>query len=502
MEDRMIRRLLLALCLALLPLSPAAASLSNKGEGVFDPHAAAREVASILHAKRIPGAQVVVLLPDGRDWTRNFGVRDLKSAEPMDGNTLVQVGSVTKILTASLIADLVARKKIDWNDRLRDVLPGVAMRPDIGAMTIDQLLTHTSRLPGNPPNRIDVDGVMQPYSRKELYAALIDPAVKLAPPGRTYSNWGYALLGYIVETKAGKPFEQVLRERILTPLAMNDSSVALSAADERRLATHYWPDDNPLIPRPRWVFGEIAGFGGMTSTASDIAKFLRYQISPEKFPNILDADAVLALRLPQTLSANGVSAGARGWNVVRTRDGTVFIEKDGEVDGQTAYIGFSPFHRVGVAVVANLGESGARDVALPLLRRAVEAARQRATIDREQALLLARNRHWADADAALSAIVAANPRDGLAWYQLGVARYQLFDLPGATTALTRAAGVPEHAAASRLLLAAIGAARGDCETALDLVEQVVKDPKFDRSELARPEFRILQGEQRWIAMTK
>lgn len=498
----MIQRILFAICVALLPMFPLSASASAPDSpAAFDPAAAAAEVEATLRAKNIPGAQVVVILPDGSEWAKSFGVRNLETSAPMTGDTLVQAGSVTKIITASLIADLVAQRKIDWNDRLRDVLPGVAMRPDIAAMTVDQLLTHTSRLPGNPPNRVDVDGVMQPYSRKDLYASLIDPATRLAAPGRTYSNWGYALLGHIVEVKAGKPFEAVMRERILTPLAMNNSKIILSAADERRLAGHYWPEDTPRIARPRWVFGDVAGFGGMTSTASDLAKFLRYQISPEQFPAVLDADAILTLRIPQTLNANGSSAGGRGWNIVRARDGTAVIEKDGELDGQTAYIGFSPLHRVGVTVVANLGESAAIDIARPLLRRATEAARATMKVDRQQALLLARNRNWGDADAALSAIVAANPQDELAWYQLGFVRYQLFDLAGSKAALERAVKAPQQAMAANLLLAAIAAATGDRAIALTLVEQLLKDPKFDRSELTRREFRELSSDPRWIAMT-
>src|SRR5690606_19162678 len=151
-------------------------------------------------------------------------------------------------------------------------------------------------LPGNPPNRVDIEGVMQPYSVAQLHASLSDPSFTLQAYGRNYSNWGFAILGHIVERAAGESFEDVLDARIFAPLGMRDSGIALTDNDERRLAVHYWPEDASPVPRPRWVFGEVAAFGGITSTASDLAKFLAYQIHPDRRPDILDAAEVLSLR--------------------------------------------------------------------------------------------------------------------------------------------------------------------------------------------------------------
>jgi CubicO group peptidase (beta-lactamase class C family) len=435
-------------------------------------------------------------MPDGAIWERSFGVRDLASLTPMAADTLIQVGSVTKIFTASLIADLAAEGTVKWSDSLAERLAGVTIRPDLAGITLDELLTHTARLPANPSNRVDVNGIMQPYSIAQLYASLADPAVKLVPPGRAYSNWGYALLGHVVEKASGGSFEDVLSERIFKPLGMANSKIALSAADERRLAVHYWPEDKPPVPRPRWVFGEVAGFGGITSTAGDLAKFLRYQIRPEGRADILDADGILSLRAVRTLGSNWQAGGARGWLVVRDPDGTITIEHSGEVDGHSSYMGFSPDNGVGVAVAANLGGSSAREIALPVLTRAVVQARQSQPVNREKAMVLARKRQWADAESALAKVIAAAPGDGQAWHQLGLARYELRDLPGAEAALLQAEKKADDPVSSLFMLAVIAASQGRIDTAFERLGRAVGGAGDDL-DLDRAELRLLRADARW-----
>lgn len=458
--------------------------------------ARAADVTAVMAERDIPGAQVAIVMPDGMIWERSFGLRDLASSSPMTTDTLIQVGSVTKIFTASLIADLVAKGSIKWSDSLAERLAGVAIRSDFGDITLDELATHTARLPPNPPNRVDIEGVMQPYSVAELYASLSDRDVRRVEPGRTYSNWGYALLGHVVEKAAGQRFESVLRERIFKPLGMSDSKIALSPADERRLAVHYWPDDKPRVPRPRWNFGDIAGFGGITSTAGDLAKFVRYQIRPDSRTDVLDAAGIQSLRAVRTLGSSWQAGGGRGWVIIRDLDGTTTLEHSGEVDGHSSYIGFSPDNHVGVAVAANLGGSSAREIALPLLARVVAQARQLQPMNREAALTLAKKRQWADAEVALVKVVAATPRDGEAWHLLGVARYELRDLPGAEAALLQAASRGASPASPMFMLAVIAAAQGRTDTAFKRLDRAFNGPTA-KLDLNRAELRILQSDARW-----
>jgi CubicO group peptidase (beta-lactamase class C family) len=476
-------------------LAAAAAATTNVAASARD-SAIVADVTAVMAERDIPGAQVAIVMPDGVIWERSFGLRDLASSAPMTADTLIQVGSVTKIFTVSLVADLVADGSIKWSDGLAERLPGIAIRSDFADITLDELATHTARLPPNPPNRVDVDGVMQPYSAAALYASLSNPDVRRGEPGRAYSNWGYALLGHVVERAAGQRFEDMLRERIFKPLGMTHSKIALSPADESRLAVHYWPEDKERVPRPRWNFGEIAGFGGITSTAGDLAKFLRYQIRPDSRTDVLDAAGIQSLRAVRTLGSAWQAGGGRGWLVIRDPDGTITLEHSGEVDGHSSYIGFSPENRVGVAVAANLGGSSAREIALPLLARMVTQVRQLQPMNRESAMVLAKKRQWADAEVALVKVIAAMPGDGEAWYQVGVARYELRDLPGAEAAFLQAATKGASPPSAMFMLAVIAAAQARIDTAFERLDRALHDPKA-KLDLNRAELRILQTDARW-----
>lgn len=341
----------------------------------FDAVAARTDVQAAMKRERIPGVQVVAIAKDGQIWRTVEGLADIERKRPMTDTTRLQIGSVTKAFTASLIADLVAAKKLAWTDTLGKILPDIRMQPDIAAISLADLVSHTSRLPKDPPNRVDVDGTWRPYTRTELYAALSDPSLKLVEQDWNYSNFGFAVLGHVVERATGKAYEQALRERIFEPLGMTSTSIALTPQQEATLAIHYWPEDTPLKARPRWKFGEIAGFGGITSTADDLAKFLAYHLNPRAFPNVLDPRATIGMRAARFMFPDWQVGFARPWIEHREKDGALVIEHGGEVDGHSAMIMFAPSLGVGVAVTANLGQDGAESVAKPVFARALAAAR-------------------------------------------------------------------------------------------------------------------------------
>ena len=369
----------LALSLALAGLAHASSAQPAAGASAlaarFDSAAARDEVRAIMGAKRIPGVQIVVLAVDGELWRAAEGLADIERKRPMTFDTRVQIGSVTKVFTASLVAALVAEKRLFWSDTLGKHFPDLKMQPEVAAISLADLASHTSRLPKDPPNRVDVDGTWRPYARAELYAALGDQSLKLVEPEWNYSNFGFAILGHVVEKAAGRPYEQVLRERILDPLTMSSTSIALTPGQEQALAVHYWPEDNPLQPRPRWRFGQIAGFGGITSTADDLAKFVAYQLKPRDFPNVLNPGATMGMRTARIMFPDWKVGFGRPWFERRDTDGTLIIQHGGEVDGHSAVIMLAPALGVGIAVTANLGQDGAESIAKAVFARARTAAR-------------------------------------------------------------------------------------------------------------------------------
>lgn len=464
----------------------------------FDAAGAERDTRATMARGRIPGAQVVVVGPSGIVWRQAFGVADLETGRRMDFDTLLQIGSVTKIFTASILADMVARHEIGWSDTLAQVLPGVPMRADIARISLGELVSHTSRLPANPPNRVDVDGTWRPYSRAELSAALADSSFALGDAEWNYSNFGFAILGHVIERVSGKSYEEVVRERIFVPLGMNHSHLRLGDADEPRLASHYWPEDNPLRRRPRWRFGEIAGFGGIATTADDLSAFLAYQMNPASRPGILNARAISEMRTIRIMFPDWRIGVGRPWFERRDADGTLTVEHGGEVDGHSAMMMFSPGQNVGVVVLANMGQSAAEDIARPLLARIVAAARLQ-TSTRSQADRFYQSRQWADAEAAYASL-SAGQADGEIWFRLGRARYELRDAAGARAALERAAALPRHPAHAFLYLAAIAAQQLRIDDAFAALGSALESGNPLQLIVSRREFNILKGDPRWQSL--
>jgi CubicO group peptidase (beta-lactamase class C family) len=464
----------------------------------FDGAAARQDVEAVMTRERIPGAQIVVLGNDGVIWRTALGLADRERNVAMTPGTLLQIGSVTKVFTAALLADLVAQGKLAWTDTLSRALPGIAMRPEVGRISLAELASHGSKLPKDPPNRVDVDGVWRAYSRAELHAALNDPALKLVGEDWHYSNFGFAILGRVIEQATGQPYETVLRQRLFAPLGMDATRIALSTAQVGRLATHYWPEDDPLKPRPRWVFGEVAGFGGITSTADDLAKLLAYQMNPRGRSDVLDADAMVGMRTVRIVFPDWRVGFGRPWIERREADGTLIIEHGGEVDGHSAIIAFAPAQGVGVAVTANLGQTAAERVARPLLARAIAAARGQPKT-REQAMRFYQSRQWADAEAAFARLTAQQPDDGDGWFRLGRARFELHDMTGARAALDRAVALPKPSPNAHYYLAAIAANQGRLDDALAIAKRGLA-AGLQSSDLAGPELRLLHADPRWRAI--
>ena len=327
-----------------------------------------RIVAKIMEEKRIPGAVVGVLRGKRLTYRKAFGVKDAKLGTPMTTDTLFQVGSVTKTLTATLYAMLVSNGRIDPEESIAHYLPArVELPKPLEGLAVGQLATHTSGLPRNPVNRRDLPdspGVMLPYSVEELYTGLGETEL-LRAPGRewSYSNLGYGLLGHIVERAAAKPYEELLSLSLLRPLGMVDTGIEPTPEQERRFASHHWIRDNPRVPRPRWKIGQIVGFAGVFSSVSDLAKFASVHLGARKLAGLSTAALATMHRPVITIDKRAGQSMTPGWFVQRLPGGLSVIGHGGEVDGHSATLSFFPGHGLAFIVLTNLGGDAAESIA-------------------------------------------------------------------------------------------------------------------------------------------
>jgi len=244
-------------------------------------------------------AAAVVVLHSGRSrW--GFAGRSGRGAVPIDRTTRFEIGSVTKVFTALLLADLALDGVLDLDDPLETHLPGFVADP-AGHVTLRSLATHTSGLPYVPPSARWLFWLLRPSNPYRGlgrdWLARTARRTRLHDPGAfRYSNLGYMLLGEAITAAAGKPWDQLLHERICTVLGMTATSVTPDANTARG---HNHLD----LPTSYWALTGLPGVGALYSNVEDLHQFLAAQCDPGATP--LGA----AIRLTRTPHAPGVGLG-------------------------------------------------------------------------------------------------------------------------------------------------------------------------------------------------
>ena len=218
-----------------------------------------------------------------------FGGKVLPAADPTPPHkdTLFEIGSITKVFTTTLLAEMHAQGEVELNDRVNRYLPPHGRLACRGGedVTLLQLATHTSGLPRLPSNlswaKLVGDNPYADYSPDDLYSGLATCQLKHRPGTRTlYSNLGSGLLGHVLSLAAGIEYEQLLTERVLRLLGMHDTAIRLSNEQQRRLASGHATGKHVR----NWGFPALAGAGALRSTISDMARFLAANLDPASTP--------------------------------------------------------------------------------------------------------------------------------------------------------------------------------------------------------------------------
>jgi CubicO group peptidase (beta-lactamase class C family) len=209
-------------------------------------------------------------------FLQNDGAVASHNAEPTgtDAQPLYEIGSISKVFTGLLLAQSVERGDLALDDNLGSLLQGKAvLSPEVAAITLRQLVTHSACLPWDPP---DFEGYasgdpFSRYNRRRLLAALSNQPMVAAPPcAAAYSNFGLGVVGLVLSERYGKPWQQLVHESITGPLGMQDT-----VQDLGDKATRMAPAFNHTVSAPLWDFDVLAAAGALRSTASDLLIFSR-----------------------------------------------------------------------------------------------------------------------------------------------------------------------------------------------------------------------------------
>lgn len=257
-------RRLLPLCL-LAALARAEPSLAERADALAAPYVADGRILGM-----------VVGVWDGKEEV----VRGYGDAKP-GADTVYEIGSLSKAFTGVLLASLVKDGIVRLDQPVAELLPEGAVVPARGErrITLLDLATHTSGLPRMPDNFAPKDP-RNPYAdyTPERMLSFLRGAKLSREPGAAYeySNLGAGLLGWALARKAGKGYDELLAERITAPLGMKSTAVALTPEMKARLAPGH---DAAGTPAANWDLLAFAGAGGIRSTAADMMRFLRANLS-------------------------------------------------------------------------------------------------------------------------------------------------------------------------------------------------------------------------------
>ena len=296
---------------------------------------------------------VVGRLNAGGRRVLSAGHLDIGKRRPVDGDTLFEIGSVTKAFTALLLADMTTRGELRLEDRvLSHLAPGTKVPERNGrAITLLDLATHTAGLPFMPDGNQPAMDESAAAARRRLYRFISDYKVTSAI-GDTwdYSNLGYWLLSEALAAKGAASFDRLLQVRILEPLRLRSTTLKPSLEMKRRLAAGHDAAMNPTrsfseVP----VYRDMPAAGGLLSTADDLLTFLAVATGQLDSPLRPAIRATLATRRP---TGRKGEMQALGW-VIEGDEKSTLIVHDGGTWGYASSMMWDPSTGEGVVVLSN-----------------------------------------------------------------------------------------------------------------------------------------------------
>ena len=312
----------------------------------------------------------------GSEGRRVVAYGHLEKGDPraLNGDTVFEIGSATKVFTSLLLAEMVERGEVALDDPVSKYLPsGVKMPERNGrSITLIDLATHTSGLPPIPTNMTwkDPGNPYADYSVELLYQFLSTYQLTRDIGSQyAYSNLGGGLLGHVLARRAGMDYETLVRSRICDPLGMNSTRITLSPEMKARLAVGH---NQGLESVENWDLPTLAGAGALRSTANDMLTFLAANLGYVKSPLAPAMAAMLKVRRPTGQPGLEV---ALGWHIWTT-NGKEIVWHNGGTGGYRSFIGFDPKARIGVVALSNTFTAvGVDDIGRHLLDASVPLAK-------------------------------------------------------------------------------------------------------------------------------
>ncbi len=300
-----------------------------------------------------PGIIIGVIEGDSI-YKYSFGEMVIGEQNTPTDSSIFEIGSLTKIFTASTLQILVDEGKIDYQKNLIDYLDKSKIHPSLHTITVLELATHTSGLPRLPTNfgqkDKDPNNPYKFYFDEDLDIFLKD--FNFVTEGNyIYSHLNYALLERIIEKVENKSIEEVIQEKLLNPLNLNNTAYKITEKDESKYCNSYLRSG---VVAPKGEVNSFHGAVGMLSDMNDLARFVQLNFrNDDDLRNIQSS-----LEKTQIVKANTgiekfIDTGI-GWHIVRPKKRFYnVISHRGTGIGHQVYVAFIPETQTGIVVLSN-----------------------------------------------------------------------------------------------------------------------------------------------------
>jgi len=315
-----------------------------------------------LRAGRIPGAGMAIVAQGQIALSRGYGFRDLRSGLPLTADTAYPIASTTKALNATLIGMLVDEGKLAWDTPVQEYLPGFRLKdPVAGAQaTLRDLLSLRTGLP-----RHDWMWLENPLTRAELVHRLryLEPFAGFREKFQ-YHNMTATTAGYIAEVVTGKGWNDLIQERLLTPLQMQRTGFA-NPTDNATLSYHEDSNRNLLLSE-RFVTDVTAPSGGVIhSTVTDMTRWMLFNLNGGTYGSraLIQPKTLAEVQAPQMPARTDPScptpnaAYAMGW-FVDTYNGRARLTHGGYLHDVNSEVSLHPQEGIGIVSFTNFGCPG------------------------------------------------------------------------------------------------------------------------------------------------
>jgi CubicO group peptidase (beta-lactamase class C family) len=337
-------------------------NISEAGNGVADINTIILQfdtyASQTFNRSGVPGMAVAVVKNDTVIYQRCFGVKNTTTREPVTPHTRFQLASISKSFTTATIASMAGKGELSWDDPVAPLYPEFRLSDPwvTGHVTFRDLLSHRTGLPEYAGDELqDLE-----YNRSEIIGRLSQ--ISLSGQFRSsyaYSNIGITLAAETAAKRAGKPWEELISERIFVPAGMMNTSSRYADYFNAPDRADTYPTINGTAAAGELLNDDVnSPAGGVSSTLADMARYLELQMNEGSIngTQIIAADALRETHKPQNIrnaSGSTLIAYALGWETTLEK-GRYRVEHGGDLtNGVSTYITFYPEEKTGIVVLTN-----------------------------------------------------------------------------------------------------------------------------------------------------